>query len=94
MTLEEFTALPEQRQKQILVDADKVDERTDDQTRYEYFGIDNFIVEVKTSFLHKYRKIIHCYHLNDIPISYSKQVNNYLKDKMRPASLLLIMFTT
>ena len=91
MTMEEFTALPEHRQKEILVDADKVDEITDDQTRYEFFGIDNFFVEVKTSFLHKYRKIIHCYYSKDIPLSYSKKVFKYLKDKIGPAFTLIIM---
>ena len=78
MTLENFIILSEQRQKEILVDADKLDERLDNSTKYEFFGIEDFFVEVKTCFAERYRKITNYYQSNNIPPTYLKNVSNYI----------------
>jgi hypothetical protein len=81
MTLENFIILPEQRQKEILVDAHKLDERIDNSTKIEFFGIDDFFVEVKTCFLERYRKITNYYQSNNIPPTYSNKVTNYVMNR-------------
>lgn len=71
MSIEEFVSLPEQRKKEIIVDADKVGEYADDQAKYELFRIDRFFVEVKVSFIKRYRKISNTYFKKDIPLNYA-----------------------
>lgn len=71
MTIEDFNSLPAQRQKEIIVDAQKVAEFKDDSVKYEVFKIDQFFVEVKVSFLKKYRKITKTFYPSDFPLLYS-----------------------
>ena len=71
MTIEEFKMLPEQRKKEILVDADKVAELVEESSRNELFQIDDFFVEVQISFLKRYRKILDIYSKINLPEIYS-----------------------
>lgn len=72
MTIQDFNSLPEQRKKEIIVDAEKLGEYQDrDSTRYELFKVDKFFVEVKVSFSHRYRKILNSYLMNEVPSVYA-----------------------
>lgn len=72
MSIQDFNSLPESRKKEIIVDAEKLGEYRDkDLARYELFQVDNFYVEVKVSFLFRYRKIANTYSLSQIPHIYS-----------------------
>ena len=46
MEIEYFDSLPNQRKKEIIVDAIKVAEYTDGLAKYELFNVDSFFVEV------------------------------------------------
>ncbi|MCW3105810.1 MAG: hypothetical protein JWQ09_316 [Segetibacter sp.] len=75
MLIEDFNSLPEDRKMTIIVDAQKIGEyENGDIARYELFRVDNFYVEVKVSFLYRYRKIINAYDLKDVPLVYSGKV--------------------
>jgi len=67
MELEEFNRLSDQAQKELLIDAKKITEREDDVAKYEVFQIDNFLVEVSRSVVHKFRKILRVSSLEDTP---------------------------
>ncbi|MCW3114685.1 MAG: hypothetical protein JWR18_3081 [Segetibacter sp.] len=72
MTIQDFNSLPESRKKEIIVDAEKLGEYRDkDLARYELFQVDDFFVEVKVSFLFRYRKIANSYSISEIPRVYS-----------------------
>ena len=70
MTIEEFELLTDQKKKEIIVDAQKVAEYREEQDKYEVFKIDRFFVEVKVSYLKKYRKITNTFYSRD-PLFYS-----------------------
>ncbi len=66
-----FNSLSDKRQKEIIVDAQKVAEYQDgDAERYELFGIEDFFIEVKVNFWERNRKILNTYSMKDIPINY------------------------
>jgi hypothetical protein len=57
MTVEEYRSLPEEGQKRLLIDANKVAEHEDEIATYELFRIDDFYVEVSRSVTYRFRKI-------------------------------------
>jgi hypothetical protein len=81
MTFDDFQALPEHRQKELLVDAEKLDQHLMNNKRLELYRIDDFFVEVITSFEYRYRKIVNCYNWKDIPFFYSATVLNHISRK-------------
>ncbi len=71
MTIQEFNLLNDQRKKEIIIDAHKVAEYQDDHSsRFELFHFEDFYIEVKVNFQHRYRKIINTYSFQDIPLIY------------------------
>ena len=78
ITREEFEALPEYEQKHLLVDSNKVAEHYDDVAKYEFFQVANFFVEVKVSFVKRYRVITHTYNYDNIPLEYAHKVQERL----------------
>ncbi len=70
MTIEDYKTLPEQKKKEILVDAHKVGEVNDEYGRRELYQVDNFYVEVFINFVKHFRKILDIYSVKDIPSLY------------------------
>jgi hypothetical protein len=67
MSKEEFNELSEEEKKVVIFEAEKVAERKDEGSKFEVFRIGNFYVEVKTSTVHAYKRIIKTVDLRTIP---------------------------
>ncbi|MDB5250077.1 MAG: hypothetical protein JWQ40_4471 [Segetibacter sp.] len=84
MTPEEFNCLEKDQQKFLLCDADKICENSGELFKEELFKIDNVFIEVKISYLNRFRRQIKAYALSQIPVTYllfsthitAKSVNN------------------
>ena len=76
MSIEDFNSLPEQRKKEIIVDAIKVAEHEEDIVKFELFRIDNFFVEVSRSIIKRFRKVTNTYLPNNLPAIYANRLVN------------------
>jgi len=76
--IEDFNCLPDQEKKQLLVDAQKIAERFEHSVRFEFFRLNDFYIEVKTSFERQYRVISNVYALQNVPSIYADKVTQSL----------------
>ena len=77
MTAEEFNCLGKETQKFLLCDADKICENNNELFKEELFRIDNLFVEVKISYLNKFRRQIRAYAFSQIPATYMAETLSY-----------------
>ncbi|MDB5248152.1 MAG: hypothetical protein JWQ40_2546 [Segetibacter sp.] len=74
MTIETFNKLDEHQKVQLIFDANKISEKSDEEANYQLFQIENFYVETKTSWQGLFKRIISTYSLKTLPAEYAGEV--------------------
>ena len=74
MTIENFNMLDDHQKMELIFDANKITEKSNDEVKYQLFQIDNFYVEAKTSLQGLFKKIITTYFLKQLSVEYASEV--------------------